>query len=104
MLDYVFDVYYKIIPYSGKLWRTLNLANWLSECTGEILIWKFQMPYVYNSIYVMLSFGRFLFHILAISESSPNCQINIRLTFPLCGGKFVRQLFHMCTGRKLIRQ
>ena len=26
---------YSTIPYSGKLWRALNLANQLSECIGE---------------------------------------------------------------------
>ena len=28
------------IPYSGKLWRALNLANQSSECIGEFLIWQ----------------------------------------------------------------
>ena len=29
-----------IIPYSGKLWRALNLANQSSECIDEFLIWR----------------------------------------------------------------
>ena len=33
-------IQFQYIPYSGKLWRALNLANQPSECTGEFLIWR----------------------------------------------------------------
>ena len=30
------DITYNIIPYRGKVWRALNLANWFLEGIGEI--------------------------------------------------------------------
>ena len=37
-VDFVENVLFRI-PYSGKLWQALNLANQSSKCIGEVLIW-----------------------------------------------------------------
>ena len=51
------------IPYSGKLWRTLNLANQSSECIDEFLIWRSRaFPHsaiVYEIILAGFKFGDF---------------------------------------------
>ena len=52
------------LPYSGKLWWTLNLTNESSEGIGEFLIWRLRaFPHsviVYEIILASFKFGDFL--------------------------------------------
>ena len=51
----------KSIPYSGKLWRALNLVNQSSKCIGEFLFWRswalLHRAIVYEIILVGFKFG-----------------------------------------------
>ena len=55
------------IPYSGKIWRALNLVNWLSVGIGEFLIWRSEFLAPYIGMHSMIHIGEFL-----IWQSLPN--------------------------------
>ena len=46
------------IPYNGKVWQALNLANWLLVDIGKILIWRsvFLAPYIGAHASILASF------------------------------------------------
>ena len=62
-----------ILPYSRKIWRALNLANWLSVGIGELLIWQseFLAPYIDTHTIIHIG-GVFNLAIFTEFAKSPN--------------------------------